>query len=194
MLGFLFCVLNEQGFTYNQIVIDTIKNDTIKVMSTEKMIPHFDLHIGAGTISGARLGLRAHFNEHFSFETSFGIPVTHFMGGGEREERYGIGLNLHQSSNSGLIISLICVAKVQPNISYPSIPNNKLLNYLMTTLNIGYLFISTSNLTFFLRGGTGFSFIEDFRFNRHKVNFGVYNLDFGLGWCFDFNKYLKSKN
>lgn len=156
--------------------------------STKKQIslPCFDLHIGAGTINGARLGLRTHFNEHFSIETSFGIPTTHFIGGGEREERYSLGINWHKTLPKGLMVSLICANLVQPNRSYPSIPNNKFLNYLRISLNIGYLSTIGSNFTFFIRGGMGVSFVEDFRVKGHKVGFTANYLDLGLGKCFDF--------
>jgi len=152
-------------------------------------LPRFDIHLGAGSINGARIGLRAHFTKHFSIETSFGIPATHFIGGGEREERYGIGINWHRSFQSGLMMSLLCAAKVWPDRSrMSSIPNNRLLNYVTVSLNIGYLSKIDSNFTFFIRGGVvGYEIIEDY-IKVFKDRFGVLNFDLGIGWCFDFNK------
>ena len=151
-------------------------------------LPRFDIHLGAGTINGARIGLRTHFIEHFSIETSFGIPTTHFIGGGEREERYGVGINWHQSIQSGMMLSLICASRVKPDRAWrSSIPNNKLLSYLMVSLNIGYLSTIDSNFTFFIRGGVFCDIVED-KINFNISNFGGLNLDIGIGWCFDFNK------
>ncbi len=182
LVKFLFCLI----LTLQPCIAQEISKDTINNIEYENIvIPRFDVHIGAGWISGARIGFRFQHIEHFSFETSFGIPVTQFLGG-EREERYSLGINWHKTIPKGLMLSLICANLVRPDRAYPNIPNNKFLSYLRVSLNIGYLSTIGSNFNFFIRGGVLYDIVES-QINSYGGNFGGPNLDLGIGWCFDFN-------
>jgi len=151
-------------------------------------IPSFDIHLGAGSLCGARIGLRCHFINHFSFETSLGIPVSHFMGGGEREERYGIGINWHQYDSSGFIISLIFANRIQPNRTFPvDIPNDRFFSYLRFSINLGYFYKNSSNLIFFSRLGVIYDLVQK-DVNIYDGHLAGPNIDIGIGWCFDLNK------
>ncbi len=165
------------------------KNELEDSSHTQISLPRFDVHIAAGWISGARIGLRTLISEHFSFEISAGIPLTHFFGGGEREERYAIGINWHPFYISGIIISITCVTLVQPNVKYPNIPNNRLLNYLTGSFSVGYLSNTTRDITFFIRGGIGFiEFVEDQPDKKYSIRYNsIPNFDLGLGFNFSFN-------
>lgn len=150
--------------------------------------PVFDIHVGAGWLSGARLGLRVHFFRNISFETSFGIPVSHFIVGGEREKRYGIGVNWHQDESSGLIVSLLFANIVQPNRSFPeNVPNNKFFGYLRFSLNIGYYYWDKSNFVFFSRLGGIYDLVRDSN-DHYRGHFSGTNIDIGIGLCLQSKK------
>jgi len=148
--------------------------------------PKFNLHIALGGVSGVRIGLRSHISQNISLEFSAGIPITHFIGGGEKEERYSLGITWHQSIKSGLMFSLICSNIVQPNKSYLlSIPNNRFFSYLRLSGYIGYFSDISPGFTYFIRGGT--VFFESVHFKERENRFNpIPTFDIGMGWNFSF--------
>lgn len=161
------------------------KNDTSSLAYCDTFqAPKFNLHLALGGVNGVRIGLRSHISQNISLEFSAGIPITHFIGGGEKEERYSLGINWHQSIKSGLMFSLICSNIVQPNKSYLlSIPNNRFFSYLRLSGYIGYFTDILPGFTYFIRGGT--VFFESVHFKERKNRFNLIpSFDIGIGWNF----------
>ncbi len=84
---FIFITLLISTSIYSQENIE--KPDSIRETTS---IPRFDVHIGAGWVSGGRIGMRVLFSENFSTEFSFGQDIRMFLGAADREERYDFGI------------------------------------------------------------------------------------------------------
>ncbi len=75
--------------------------------TSELKVPHLALEVGAGWVSGGRIGILTRVDRHWSAEFSYGYDIQNFYGGGNPNNRYGLGLNWHFSSNDNLVISLM---------------------------------------------------------------------------------------
>ncbi len=179
--------ISYKDYSYSQFSFLRLKDSSSnKVFSVDSVsIPNINIHIATGWVNGARIGLRGHISKNISLEISVGIPVENLITGGEKEERYSLGINWHENSSSGLMIGLLCSNIIQPNKSYLyGIPNDKFLGYLRFSTSAGYLFSFSKNYVLFFRGGVIFfeSTSSKVRVNNFKI---TPTLDFGIGWTFN---------
>lgn len=142
-------------------------------------LPRFDIHVGAGWVSGGRLGMRVLFSENFSAELSYGIDFRNFIGSADLEKRYGFGINWHVPKTSSFVISMLS------SYNERVYQVNRSINI---SLNVGFLDLKTSDIRIFGRIGFYGQFKKWWNMKEYKLKEIGPNLDFGLRWCFDFNK------
>lgn len=178
---------SDKVYSYSQCHILSLKDSkpNMNFSADSVNVPNVNIHMAVGWVNGARVGLRGQISKNISLEISMGIPVENILAGGEREERYSFGINWHENSTTGLIISLLCSNIFQPNKSYlHGIPNDKFLGYLRFSTTAGYLFTFSKNYAAFIRGGLIFfeSTSGKVRENSFKI---TPTLDLGIGWTFN---------
>lgn len=142
-------------------------------------LPRFDIHIGAGWVSGGRLGMRVLFSENFSAEVSYGNDIRNFIAASDLEKRYGFGINWHVPKTSSFVISMLS------SYNERFFQDNRSINI---SLNVGFLQLTTSDISLFGRIGFYGQFKKWWNMKEYKLKEIGPNFDFGLRWCFDFNK------
>ena len=149
--------------------------------STKKQIslPRFDIHLGAGWVSGGRLGVRVLFSENFSAELSYGLDFRNFIAAADLEKRYGFGINWHVPKTSCFVISMLS------SYNERVYQDNRSINI---SLNVGFLELKTNDIRIFGRIGFYGQFKKWWNMKEYKLKEIGPNLDFGIRWCFDFNK------
>lgn len=142
-------------------------------------IPRFDIHIGAGWVSGGRLGMRVLFNLNFSAELSYGIDIRNFISQSDLEKRYGFGINWHIPKASSFTISML--TSYNKRVSQ----DNRSINI---SLNLGFLELETSDIRIFGRIGFYSQLRKWWNMKEYELTEIGPNIDLGVRWCFDFNK------
>jgi len=135
--------------------------------------PLIDVHLGAGWVSGGRIGTRIHLSEEYSVEASIGKHIANFLSASDEETRYGIGVNWHGFLRPHLTLSALVVYGQKVHLR----PNDI---YLMS-LNVGYMPWKPSRLNFTARAGMYVGAKRNFA--GWSTLFGP-NLDIGIGWLF----------
>jgi len=162
-MSYVFCAfLLTSHATYAQDTTTLIRN-----------YPRFDVHLGAGWVSGGRVGARIQVNEDCSFETSIGYHIENFMSLSDEETKYGIGVNWHNFAHSHLTLSMLAAYGEKIHL----LPNSL---YLLS-LNIGYLTFKSSGINFFARGGAYIGMKKNWAGTSTVAG---PNLDLGFGWVF----------
>ena len=132
----------------------------------------FDIHIGYGTFSGGRIGMRVYPKTNFSVEISYGRDWSNFIGLSDQIMIYNLGINW-KNQVSDLITYCF-------NIKYHSHVNMEDPGYLSLSPSIGVMNFKSSGINFWCRAGifiAGYSFEE----NRFVNNIGL-NLDIGIAF------------
>ena len=135
--------------------------------------PVYDIHIGAGWISGARLGFRIQPSQVISIEASIGYHVANFISLSDPEIKYGIGINLHRFFHPNFTLSLLGSYgdkfHLRPNDLY------------LISLDIGYLSFDHSGLNLFARTGPFIGIKNNY---AGKSSVAGFNFDLGIAWVF----------
>ena len=161
---FLFWMMIGPAICSAQELTDTVVSESY---------PRLDLHVGAGVVSGVRVGARVRMAEHFSAEVSYGADFRNFIGLSDIDRRYGVGVSWHKDASSNFVVSLLGAFARRPyltdNYSY------------FASANLGLLPLSTSGL----RTNARFGFFVEFehKYSGNTNNFGI-NLDLGLNLVF----------
>lgn len=149
--------------------------DTISLEETTN-ISRFDIYVGAGWVSGGRLGIRAYLSDNYSAEVSYGNDIKNFITLSDPEKRYGFGINWHFPKTSWLIISVLSTYNKR------IYQDNSSINL---SLNIGYLKKRTLGLHLFSRIGLYCQFKKWFNMKEYKLKEIGPNLDIGIGYNFE---------
>ncbi len=80
--------------------------------------PIFGIHIGAGTVSGGRVGVQAKVSNYFSFEFSYGFDVRGFIGLVDADDRVGFGINWYPDRRMDFAVGLRIVHQSMRGLSY----------------------------------------------------------------------------
>ena len=130
----------------------------------------FDIHVGAGSVGGGRVGVRVRPLENFSIEVGYGASLSNFVGLSDIDKRISFGVNWHEDSSSRFIVSLLGAYARRPVFT-----NN--YSYLVS-VNVGTMNMSVSGLHAYARGGLSVEFEHG-----RKALLG-FNFDVGLQFVF----------
>lgn len=181
VLAVLITILFEQiSFGQNLNSLSTLNNSLSENLenkdSSHVELPRFEVHIGYGTISGGRIGLRWLFKNQFSIEYSYGSDWRNFISLSDEVIKHGVGLNWHFSKESNYTISLLGVYEYYPD----NVQRTKAF-YISPT--IGIINLRTIGVKTFIRSGVFFELYNYYKSSVTFDNFG-FNLDIGLTFSF----------
>ncbi len=144
--------------------------------TSESKVPHFSVILGAGWVSGERIGVRFRINKSWSAETSYGYRLGNFLGLSDLYRKYGLGLNWHSDNPDDVAISLLGAYTVNPNpgAAPPTVSISG---------NIGLLSTERSTFGWGARIGVFLEIGRDIN-NALKVRSYGPNLDFEVNWSF----------
>ena len=136
----------------------------------------FDLHLGAGWVSGLRLGIRKQFGGNYFGEISYGNSLNSYLGGATLRNIFGMGVGWLPQRAWHFTVNLL--------LSYVQLPKDSFVHSYIISPNVGFVSIRKSGIHPFIRTGI----FAEFKQNGlgKSVNSGI-NLDVGLAWGFRIN-------
>ena len=148
----------------------TTNDDSTAITTKSGKLPRFDFHLGAGVVSGGRVGLRILFLKNYSVEFSYGNGLENFVSASNVNRRYGFGINWHKN-NSNFVFSLLGV------VSHDVYLGTKNSYFISPT--IGLITFKSEGLHTFIRGGIAIQFNNNTSSGSYSTTFWP-NLDAGI--------------
>lgn len=145
--------------------------------TSELKVPHLALEGGAGWVSGGRIGVLARVVKNWSMELTYGYDIQNFYGGGNPNNRYGIGLNWHPDKSHSLVVSMN--GAYSEDLSRAGIPPSVFIS-----ANTGSLSMRKNNFGWSVRVGLFVELRRDLYGHALKVRGCGPNLDITINWPF----------
>lgn len=135
-------------------------------------LPIFDIHIGAGLITGGHLGVRVKTIKSLSVEASYGVDLRNLIALSDGFEIYGGGLNWHFNKKNKLLLSLIFAYSRGINLSQEDLYISPML---------GWFSSNETGINLLLRGGI---FLRKDIIPGNGQTYLFFNVDINLGYVF----------
>lgn len=142
---------------------DTIRTTTYPILG---------IHLGAGTVSGGRIGVQVKISDRFSFEGSYGINVFAFVSLVDVDDRLGVRVNWYPQPTSAFAVGLCFVHRRM--LSFHNYSD-------IIAGDVGLFPFRNSKVSAFARIGFGLGIRNQ---PYPEPTYFVPNLDVGLAWNF----------